>query len=355
MAGTIDTDRTEAFAGTMLQVANAAMLGLTISVGHRTGLYATLAGLEPATAEDVAEAAALNPRGVREWLAAQVTGGIVDYDATTGTYVLPREHAVLLTDTAGPDNVGRMMTAIAPFAGLESDVVHALRTGGGIPVERMRDVQSFQGELTRPIHDASLLEGVLPAVPGLVDRLRSGLDVLDLGCGEGHAANLIADAFPASRVTGYDFSAPNIAAARAEASRLSLRNVGFEQRDAADLPPERFDLVLALDVIHDVADPDGTLRATHDGLRRGGVLLQAEHALSSRLDENIGHPLMPLLYAVSLFHCVPLSLAYDGAGLGLAWGETEIREALARAGFSGVVVPDVPTDPMNRYFIATKG
>ena len=234
-----DTARAEDFAGRTLQVLNDGMLTLLLSIGHQTGLFDTMAELEPATSVEIAEAAGLDERYVREWLAGVTVGSVVEHDPQAGTYVLAPEHAACLTRSAGPGNLASFAQYAALFGELEQRVLECFRHGGGVPYSAMPRFQALQAEESAQVHDAGLVDIALPLVDGLVERLRAGVDVLDVGCGHGHAANLIADAFPASRVTGIDTSEQGIAAARAEAARLQLANVRFERRDARALEPGR--------------------------------------------------------------------------------------------------------------------
>jgi 2-polyprenyl-3-methyl-5-hydroxy-6-metoxy-1,4-benzoquinol methylase len=214
--------------------------------------------------------------------------------------------------------------------------------------------QALQAEESAQIHDAVLIDVTMALVDGLVERLRSGIDVLDVGCGHGHAANLIADAFPATRVTGIDISAEGIAAARAEAERLRLGNARFEVRDALTVEPGSYDLVTALDVIHDLPAPAQTVAAIAQALRPGGTFLMVDIAASSHLHENLEHPLGPALYTASIFHCMTVSLAGGGPGLGTMWGEQKALEILAAAGFDDVEVQRVEADVLNSYYIARR-
>jgi 2-polyprenyl-3-methyl-5-hydroxy-6-metoxy-1,4-benzoquinol methylase len=348
----IDQARAEQFGGRMLTTLNGAMLALTISVGHRTGLYDALSELEPATSEEIAERAGLQERYVREWLGGQLAGGIVEYDAESETWWLPREHALSLTRAAGPNNTAFLAGAVARFGEVEDGVTAAFRDGGGVPWSRMDRIQEWQSELSYGYYHHAL-DAALGFAPGLVDRLRAGIDVLDAGCGHGHAALRIADAYPASRVTGYDQARAAIEAASSQADRLGLGNAGFAVHDIGELEPISFDLVLALDVVHDLARPYEALRAIRAALRPGGVLVMAEHALSHRPEENAGHPFAPILYTVSLFHCMTASLSEQGEGLGIAWGDEGIRAALADAGFGGVERHALEGDPFNAYYTAS--
>jgi SAM-dependent methyltransferase len=210
-------------------------------------------------------------------------------------------------------------------------------------------------EDTGAVHDATLIDVTLPLVPGLVDRLEHGIDVADIGCGSGHAVNLMAEAFPRSRFAGFDFSDTGIAAAVAEADRKGLTNVRFEKRDAAGLgETARFDFMTTFDSVHDQARPDLVLAGIAQALRPGGVYLCVDIAASSELTDNLDHPLGPLLYTISCMHCMTVSLAEGGMGLGAMWGEQKAREMLRDAGFTSVEAARVDGDIVNTYFIATK-
>jgi 2-polyprenyl-3-methyl-5-hydroxy-6-metoxy-1,4-benzoquinol methylase len=351
----IDAARAEAFGGRMLGVANDAFLALTIGLGHSLGLYDALAGLERATSADLAAAAGLEERYVREWLAGQLVGGIVEHDPDEETWRLPPEHAASLTRAAGPGNLAFLAAGLERFAAHTEELEEAFRSGGGVPWSHMTRLQEWQADLSRGAYHGDVLDRKLAAVPGLVERLRSGLDVLDAGCGHGAAAVAVAEAFHATRVVGYDVAETGVAAARAGAAQLGIRNVRFERRDVADLAErESYDVVLALDVVHDLARPYEALRAFREALRPGGVLLVSEHAVSSRPEENVGHPFMPALYVVSLFHCLAGSLSEGGAGLGLAWGDEAIRAALADAGFVDVELSPIEDDPFNAHYVARR-
>jgi ubiquinone/menaquinone biosynthesis C-methylase UbiE len=205
------------------------------------------------------------------------------------------------------------------------------------------------------VHDATLIDVTLPLVPGLTGRLSQGIDVADIGCGSGHAANLMAEAFPRSRVTGFDFSDAGIAAARQEAEHKGLANARFEKRDAARLgETSRFDFITTFDSVHDQARPDLMLAGIAAALRPGGVYLCVDTSASSKLAENLDHPLGTYLYTVSCMHCMTVSLADGGMGLGTMWGEQTARKMLAEAGFTSIDAVHLDGDEVNAYIIASK-
>jgi 2-polyprenyl-3-methyl-5-hydroxy-6-metoxy-1,4-benzoquinol methylase len=344
-----------AFAERMLRTMNEASLALMISVGHRTGLFDVMAVLPAATSVDIASRAGLDERYVREWLAVMTTGRIVEHDGEAGTYTLPADHAAWLTRAAGIDNLATGMQYIGLLALVEDQIVECFRHGGGIPYSAFPRFQAIMAEDSGAVHDATLVDVVLPLVPGLVDRLRHGIDVADIGCGSGHAVNLMARAFPRSRFTGFDFSDGGIAAARLEAGRGGLANALFEKRDAAQLGETgRFDFITTFDAVHDQARPDLMLAGIAAALRPGGVYLCVDTSASSKLAENLDHPLGPFLYTVSCMHCMTVSLADGGMGLGTMWGEQTARRLLREAGFTSIEVAHLDGDDVNAYIIASQ-
>jgi SAM-dependent methyltransferase len=330
----------------------AGFLSLMLSVGHRTGLLDTLATLEPATSDRIAAAAALNERYVREWLGAMVTGRIVEYEPATRTYWLPREHAASLTRAAGPDNLAELAQTVAMLGQVESAIVDVFRNGGGVDYSAFERFHALMAESSQTTLEATLLNRTLPLVPGLVDRLEAGIDVLDMGCGEGVAIRMMAERFPRSRFMGVDIAAEAIATARAEAEAARLTNARFLAQDAASFSaPAAFDFITAFDAIHDQAAPRRVLRTIREALRPGGVFLMVDIAASSRLEGNLDNPLAPFLFTVSTMHCMTVSLAQGGEGLGACWGEEKARELLAEAGFTSFDVSRVEGDPLNAYYV----
>jgi SAM-dependent methyltransferase len=343
----------EEFAERLLGMLNDGMLALMTSIGHQTGLFDVMATLPPSTSFEIARAGGLDERYVREWLGAMTTGGIVDLDAGDMTFVLPPERAEWLTRTAGTNNLAMQAQYVGLLAKVEDQVVECFRAGGGVPYAEFPKFQSIMAEESGAVHDATLIDVTLPLVPGLVDRLRQGIDVVDIGCGSGHAINLMARAFPASRFVGFDFSESGLAAARAEASQWRLPNARFEHKDAATLDgSSQFDLITTFDAVHDQARPDLLLQGIARSLRSGGTYLCVDIAASSTLSDNVTHPFGPFLYTVSAMHCMTVSLADGGMGLGAMWGEQTARQMLADAGFASVEVRQVDGDVLNNYYIA---
>jgi len=351
----IDESKAQAFMFQMLNMINGAMLTLMTSIAHRAGLFDAMATLPPSTSEEIASAADLDERYVREWLAAMTAGRIVEFDAADRTYTLPPEHAASLTRAAGRRNLATIAQFVPLFGNVEDDLLESFRNGGGVPYARYARFQQLMADESAKAVDSRLLDVTLPIIPGLTERLSEGIDVLDVGCGKGHAINVMASAFPHSRFTGYDFSEEGVAAAAAEAKELGLTNARFAIQDVARMNDHAaFDLITAFDTIHDQAQPAQVLQNVSNALRPGGVFLMVDIAASSDLAENLANPLAPLQYSISTMHCMTVSLALGGAGLGTMWGDQLARSMLADAGFTTVDMKRIDGDIMNAYYIARK-
>jgi len=350
-----DAERAEAFAGRMLETLNGGALAVMISVGHRTGLFDALATTDAATSQELADLAGLSERYVREWLGAMTTGRVVEYEPSTGKYRLPPEHAGWLTRAASPDNLAVTAQWIPTLATVEDDIVQCFEKGGGVPYERFDRFHEVMAEESNQTILSVLFSHILPLVEGATEKLEAGISALDLGCGRGRALLMLAERFPSSSFQGYDLSAAAIAYAREQAGERGLENVRFEERDLStfdvDAKPESFELVMTFDAVHDQARPLALLRGIRRSLTEDGVYLMQDIQGSSHVHENIDHPGGPLLYMISCMHCMTVSLAQGGDGLGAMWGEHKARELLAEAGFTSVDVHQLEHDPFNAYFV----
>jgi 2-polyprenyl-3-methyl-5-hydroxy-6-metoxy-1,4-benzoquinol methylase len=353
IATEVDAQRSEAFAERMVGMLNEGSLALLTSIGHQTGLFDTLAQLPPATSGQIAAAAGLNERYVREWLDGMTVGHIVEHDPERQLYSLPPEHAQWLIRAAGPDNIAVFMQYIPLLGEVEPEIVDCFRNGGGVPYSAFARFQQVMADDSNQTVAANLVEHVLPLAPGLPERLAEGIAVLDMGCGQGRALNVMARAYPNSRFTGYDFSEQAIETARAEAAAWGLSNVTFAVRDAALLDEvERYDLITAFDAIHDQAYPARVLANIRAALKRDGIFLMQDIAASSHVHCNVDLPTAPFLYTVSTMHCMTVSLAQGGAGLGTVWGRETAQRMLREAGFADVSLKRLEYDIFNDYYIA---
>lgn len=351
----MDATKAADFESRVVGMLNDGALCLMTSLGHRTGLFDTMAGLPASTSAEVAAAAGLQERYVREWLAAMAVGGFVEHDPARQTYRLPPEHAAMLTRAAGSDNAAVFAQYIPQLGSVEDDLVGCFRAGGGVPYERYARFHDIMAEDSGLSVLPALRDHILPLVPGLLDRLEAGIEVLDAGCGRGKALNLMAAWFPNSRFTGYDLSNEAIAFARGEADAAVNRNVTFEARDLThfddEAEPARFDFVTTFDAVHDQANPLGLLRGIRRSLRPGGVYLAQDIKGSSHIHLNHDHALGPLLYTVSCMHCMTVSLAQGGEGLGAMWGREKAEEYFRKAGFGRIEVHELEHDIQNYYYV----
>jgi 2-polyprenyl-3-methyl-5-hydroxy-6-metoxy-1,4-benzoquinol methylase len=350
-----DEKKAEKFAEEVFKVINGGTLSMMISIGHRTGLYDTMKEMEPAEFENIAAKASLNPRYVKEWLGAMVTGGIVEYDEFSDTYHLPLEHAASLTRSAGADNIGVFSQYISVLGGVEDDIVKCFYEGGGVPYEKFHRFHDVMAEDSGQSVLSSIFDHILPLIPGISKKLEKGISVLDIGCGSGRAVNMLAEAFPESSFVGLDLCEEPVLQARKEADEKGNTNTWFEVMDLTNYKSDtKYDLITAFDVIHDQARPDKVLRMVFDALKDDGVFLMQDISGSSKLSENIKHPLGSMLYSISTMHCMTVSLAQGGMGLGTMWGVDTAEKMLREAGFTKIKVHRLEHDLQNAYFVIQK-
>jgi 2-polyprenyl-3-methyl-5-hydroxy-6-metoxy-1,4-benzoquinol methylase len=306
----------------------------------------------------IAAAAGLNERYVREWLGAMVTARVVDFDPATTRFWLPQEHAAFLTRAAAADNMAVFAQYIALLGWVEDDIVECFKRGGGVPYERFPRFHDVMAEDSGQSVLSSLESHILPLVPGLTDRLASGIRVLDAGCGRGRIVNQLAERYRRSTFTGMDLSREAIEFARDQAARKGLANVEFLIVDLSDFDetdePDSFDLITTFDAIHDQAKPLNVLTGIRRALRSDGVYLMQDISGTSHVEKDIEHPIGPFLYTISCMHCMTVSLAQGGEGLGAMWGEEKTREYLQRAGFRSVTTHRLKHDIQNNWYVVMK-
>jgi len=353
-----DPAKAEAFAGRFLTALNNGALCLMVSIGHRTGLFDVMSKSPPATSGEIAARAGLNERYVREWLGAVVTGGVVEFDPASNRYSLPAEHAAFLTRAAVADNMAVFAQYIAVMGSVEDDIVECFKAGGGVPYSKFPRFHEVMAEDSGQSVLSSLETHILPLVPSLTDRLSKGIRMLDVGCGRGRILNRLAALYPGSRFVGIDLSEEAIAYARAEASRTGDDNVEFVAADLSDFDqtaePESFDFITTFDAIHDQAKPLKVLKGIHRALKPDGVYLMQDISGSSHVHKDIEHPIGTFLYTISCMHCMTVSLAQGGEGLGAMWGEEKTREYLQRAGFRSITTHRLSHDIQNNWYVVTK-
>ena len=354
----LDPSKADAFSGRLLSALNDGALCLMIAVGHRVGLFDAMRELPPATSDEIARHAGLNERYVREWLGAMVTGRVIEIDPEVNRFWLPQEHAAFLTRAAGADNIAVFSQYISLLGSVEDEIVACFKSGGGVPYSKFPRFHAVMAEDSGQSVLSSLETHIVPLVPGLAHRLAAGIQMLDVGCGRGRIMNRLAELYPKSRFTGIDLSSEAILTAWEAAAEKKLRNIEFMVTDLSNFDEkaeaEAFDFVTTFDAIHDQAKPLNVLKGIHRTLRNDGVYLMQDIKGSSQVYKNIDHPLGTFLYTVSCLHCMTVSLAQGGEGLGAMWGEEKTREYLTQAGFRSIAKHELAHDIQNNWYIVRK-
>jgi SAM-dependent methyltransferase len=349
---TIDTPRLdeaalEQFVHQAVGDLGAAISGLMLHLGDRLGLYRAMAGAGPLTPDDLAGRTGTHERYVREWLGNQAAGGYVAYDATAGTFELSAEHALVLGDEQSPVFLGGAFETVASCYADHDAFAEAFTTGEGVGWGE-HDDRLYSGclRLFRPGYEANLVQSWLPALEGVVDKLRAGASVADVGCGYGASTVIMARAFEHSSFVGVDSHAPSVDAARAAARDAGVdRRTRFDVATAAEVPGAGYDLVTMFDCLHDMGDPVGAARAIRASLADDGTLLLVEPAAGETLEDNL-NPVGRMYYGLSTVICTPSSIAQEvGRGLGAQAGPRQLTEVLNEAGFSRVRV--ATSTPLN--------
>jgi 2-polyprenyl-3-methyl-5-hydroxy-6-metoxy-1,4-benzoquinol methylase len=348
----IDVAAIEEFAGKLVQTMAGALTTALIEVGRRTRLF-ELATHGAASSQELADRGGLQERYVREWLAAMATAGIFEYDARNERFWLPVEHAAVLTGDSN-DNLTSLAYLIQHVIKQGDAVARCFTEGGGVPYSAYQpEVHDVMDVLWQPMYRDLAVQHYLPLASGLVEALESGIRVADLACGSGNLSGTLARRFPRSTFVGFDLDDGAIAVARER--HQDLPNVRFEVADVSSLrQDEAFDAVLVFNAVHDQARPLDFLRSARGLLRPGGTFLMNEPRISSVLADNLGTPETSIVYGISLLHCMTVSLAEGGAGLGTGWGEQVAVQLLTDAGFGPVAVHDTEGDPTNAIFVTQR-
>lgn len=306
-----------------------------VVMGDKLGLYRALAGAGPLTPAELAERSNTAERYIREWLNAQAAGGFVEYDPESGRYTLAPEQAVALTDETSPAFLPGFFQ-IALGSVIDSPrIAEAAKTGAGVGWhDHVSDVHEGCERFFRPGYNANLVTEWLPALDGVVEKLERGARVADVGCGHGASTVLLAQSYPASTITGFDYHAGSIETARERAREAGLHEVRFETSPSTSYPGQGYDLVTMFDCLHDMGDPVGAARHVRQSLAPDGTWMIVEPAAGDRVEDNL-NAVGRAYYAFSTLLCTPCSLSQDvGMALGAQAGEARIRDVVTTAGFS---------------------
>jgi SAM-dependent methyltransferase len=325
----------EAFVGQVVTDLGAAFSGVLVNVGRKLGLYDAMAELGACTARALAERTGVRERYVREWLNNQAASGYVFYDPAAQTFAMPAAHAMVLSMEESPVYMAHAFDVAASFWLDEDKILDAFKSGEGIGWHE-HNHRLFCGTemFFRTGYRTHLVSEWLPALDGVVDRLKQGAKVADIGCGHGASTILMAQAFPESDFTGVDYHRESIATARTRAVEQGVANTKFEVATAKDFAGEGFDLICFMDCLHDLGDPVGALAHSRRALKPDGKVLLVEPFAGDNLEDNL-HPLGRMFYAASTMACTPNSLSQEvGLGLGAQAGEEHLRQVAIEAGFA---------------------
>jgi 2-polyprenyl-3-methyl-5-hydroxy-6-metoxy-1,4-benzoquinol methylase len=331
-------EEVEAAVGRVITDLGAAFSGVLINVGRRLGLYKAMVALGPCDSEQLAETTRIRERYVREWLNNQAAGGYVSYDSETQKYTLPEAQAMVLAVEESPVYMAPAFEVAASFWLDEDRILNTFRSGEGLAWHEHNDRLFCGTEMFfRTGYRAHLVSEWLPALNGVMERLRSGARVADIGCGHGVSTILMAQAFPTSEFVGVDYHSESVATAIARADESGVAdNTRFEVATAKDFSGDDYDLICFMDCLHDLGDPVGALVHSRKALKPDGKVMLVEPYADDAIEENL-NPLGRLFYAASAMACTPNSLSQEvGLALGGQAGEECLRHVAREAGFANL-------------------
>lgn len=328
-------EKLNAFLGQALNDMGAAFQIALIILGERLGLYKAMAGAGPLTPAELASRTQTDKRYVREWLCAQASGNYVTYDPATDRFTLPDEQALLLAVDTGPAYLPAAYQVIASTVADEPQLRETFRTGFGFGWHQ-HNAGLFEGteRFFRPSYAAHLITSWIPALDGVEAKLKAGAQVADVGCGHGASTILMAQAYPKSRFTGFDYHEPSIIRAREAANAAGVADrVHFAVAGAKDYPGKGYELVTFFDCLHDMGDPAGAARHVRASLKPDGTWLIVEPFAGDRIEQNL-NPVGRVFYAASTMICTPASRSQEvGLALGAQAGEAKLKEVVEQGGF----------------------
>jgi len=326
-------EKLQAFLGKAIGDFGAAVSAVLMLIGDELGLYRELAKGKLTPAE-LAQRTGTNERYVREWLGNQAAGGYVDYDAKSDSYFLNEEQALCLTDPKGPVDLPGAYMLVQDLFYVRARAVENFRSGRGMEWGEHHQCL-FHGteRFFRASYNANLLDSWLPALDGVVEKLKRGGRGADVGCGHGASTILMAKAFPNAEFIGYDYHSPSIEVARERAQASNVPNARFEVADAVSYAERDLDFIAFFDCLHDMADPVGAARHARQALKADGNCMIVEPFAGDKVEDNL-NPIGRAFYGASSLVCVPVSLARNGPALGAQAGEKRLHDVVTSAGFS---------------------
>jgi 2-polyprenyl-3-methyl-5-hydroxy-6-metoxy-1,4-benzoquinol methylase len=334
----INDEKLHRLIGQMLSDLGGAASVALVRIGDALGLYEILHARGPMTVDELAGAARVNERYLREWLSHQAASNYLAYDPATRKFALPPEQAMVFAIEDSPVYMLGAFDIMAALLDSQEKVQPAFKTGGGVPWgDHTSCFFCATGRFFRPGYHNNLVSQWLPALDGVVAKLQCGAKVADVGCGHGFSTVIMAQAFPNSQFIGYDFHPGSLDHAAAHASEHGVTaNTRFEVATTKEYPEKDFDLVTFFDCLHDMGDPAGAAAHVRQSLKPDGSWMIVEPMAGDRLEDNL-NPVGRLYYAASTMACLPTSLSQEvGAALGAQAGETRLREVITAGGFRTV-------------------
>jgi SAM-dependent methyltransferase len=348
MSTGVDTDKLMQFVFRAVDEVGATLNAALVVMGDKLGYYRDLAAHGPSTPAELAERTGTAEPYAREWLNAQAAGSYVTYDPITGRYTLPPEQAVALTVEDSPAFLPGFFQIALGTVHDTGHILEAARSGAGYGWhEHDTDVHVGCERFFRPSYNANLVESWLPALDGVVEKLRRGARVADVGCGHGASTVLMAQAFPASTFVGFDYHEASVRTARARAAAAGVADrVRFEAAPAQGFPGGDYELVTMFDCLHDMGDPVGAARHVRRALAEDGTWMVVEPMAGDHVEDNL-NPVGRAYYGFSTLLCTPSSLSQDvGLALGTQAGPARIRDVATAGGFTRF--RSVAETPFNR-------
>lgn len=334
----LDEAKLNAFIGQMLTDLGGASSIAMVRMGDALGFYKDLHTKGPMTSAELAKSANVDERYLREWLSNQAASNYLSYDAGSSKFSLPAEQAMIFANEESPVYMMGGFDLMAALLDNQPKVQAAFKSGEGVAWgDQAGCMFCAVARFFRPGYLNHLVGTWLPALGGVIDKLKRGAKVADVGCGHGWSTVLMAKAFPASQFIGYDFHAGSIENARAHAESHGVSaNAQFEIGLAKDYPGKDFDLVTCFDCLHDMGDPAGAAAHIRQSLKSDGTWMIVEPMAGDTLQQNM-NPVGRLYYAASTMICLPTSRSQEvGAALGAQAGEARLREVIQKGGFSKV-------------------
>ncbi|MGO6814303.1 class I SAM-dependent methyltransferase [Rhizobium brockwellii] len=330
-----DMQKLDALVGRLVGDVGAAMSGALVVLGDKVGIFKAMADGTPMNVKELAAKTGVKERYLREWLSAQAAADYVTYDEKTDRFSLSPEQAMVFAEENSPAFFVGAFEVVQSMWMDEPKITEAFRTGEGLGWHE-HSACLFRGteRFFRPGYNSHLVNEWIPALAGVEAKLKAGASVADVGCGHGASTILMAQAYPASRFTGFDYHGPSIERAKAAAKDAGVSDrVTFQQGSAAEFPGRGYDMVAMFDCLHDMGDPVGAGRHVKDTLGPNGTWLIVEPFAHDHLKDNL-NPVGRVYYGASTMICTPASLSQEvGLGLGAQAGEMKLRKVALDAGF----------------------